>query len=136
MHTTNYLGYLSTELLRRAPGNVIRRFATVTEAKRVSDEPIQTFRTIESDPGKHGRKHLNRFYTVPPAVVKTVFQHGGLPLKFKEQTTSFLETCLLVREPALDVIACLKATDYSRPVNRYVLCEILCVFDLAFLIIL
>ncbi|XP_015111965.1 28S ribosomal protein S29, mitochondrial [Diachasma alloeum] len=112
---------LFVQLLRRIPCNVARRFATVTETKRVNDEPIQTFRTNESDPSNHGREHLNRFYTMPPSVVQTVFLHGGLPKSFHNQTTTFLETCLLVREPVLEVISCLKLTDYSRPVNRYVL---------------
>ncbi|XP_063995879.1 small ribosomal subunit protein mS29 [Diachasmimorpha longicaudata] len=112
---------LTVQLLRRIPGSIVRRFATVTETKRANEEPIQTFRTNECDPSNHGREHLNRFYPMPPSVIETIFPYGGFPKSFKSQTLSFLEACLLVREPALEVISCLKLTDYSRPVNRYVL---------------
>ncbi|XP_011300119.1 28S ribosomal protein S29, mitochondrial, partial [Fopius arisanus] len=110
-----------SELLRRIPRHFTRTFATATERKHVNDEPIQTFRTTESDPVNHSKDHVNRFYTVPPSVVQTIFHHGGLPKKFQNQTGSFVETCLLVREPALEIISCLNVTDYSKPINRYIL---------------
>lgn len=103
--------------------NNVRNQSTVTERIQVQpEEPIQTFRTIESDPAKHNRDHLNRFYTVPVNVKNRIFPFTGVPRRFNDHCKTFTETCILVREPAIELISYLQQTDYTRPVNRYVIC--------------
>lgn len=51
-----------------------------------------------------------------------MFQMGGLPKPFIEQTQMFAETALMVREPALEIINNLKSTDFQKPAVRYLLC--------------
>ncbi|XP_057324610.1 28S ribosomal protein S29, mitochondrial [Microplitis mediator] len=112
---------IPTRLLRRVSNNV-RNQSTVTERIQVQpEEPIQTFRTIESDPAKHNRDHLNRFYTVPVNVKNRIFPFTGVPRRFNDHCKTFAETCILVREPAIELISYLQQTDYTRPVNRYVI---------------
>lgn len=109
-------------ILRRITTGSFRNNSTVAEAARINDEPLQTFRTTENNPINHTDDHLNRFYTLSTAKTQQLFQHGGLPKKFQQQIDTFCEHSLLIREPALEIISCLKLTDYSRPVNKYVLC--------------
>ncbi|XP_069040775.1 small ribosomal subunit protein mS29 isoform X1 [Lepisosteus oculatus] len=78
------------------------------------------FRTSEADPGQHSERHAGQFYTLPPAEVKTLFPHG-LPPRFQEQIQTFNEACVMVREPALELIGYLKRADYSQLSLRYVL---------------
>lgn len=81
----------------------------------------EDFRTKESDPTNHNTSHLNRFYTISPQVKEQLFTYGGLPKLFVAQAKTFTETCLMVREPAVEIINYLKNTDFSKPVNRFVL---------------
>uniref|UniRef100_A0A4W6FSE5 Small ribosomal subunit protein mS29 n=1 Tax=Lates calcarifer TaxID=8187 RepID=A0A4W6FSE5_LATCA len=67
----------------------------------------------------HSEKHVGQFYTVPPAHVRIVFPYG-LPRRYIEQVKTFNEACLMVRQPALEVISYLKKTDFSKPALRYV----------------
>lgn len=71
---------------------------------------------------KHDHSHAYRYYTVPLEVKKQLFQYGGLPKYFDEQTKTFMETCIMVREPALEILHYLRTTDYTRPAVRYVIC--------------
>ncbi|KAF7992588.1 hypothetical protein HCN44_004932 [Aphidius gifuensis] len=113
---------MSTQnLLRRGGLGLLRRYTTIAEPAAVQDIQIDHFRTNETNPINHDKKHLNRFYKLPNQVRQKLFQHGGLPQNLLSQFDTFFENCILIREPALEIISYLKATDYSRPVNRYVL---------------
>lgn len=46
-----------------------------------------------------------------------------------KQTKTFTETTLMIRQPALDIIDCIKATDMSKPAIRYVLCILFIIFN-------
>ncbi|XP_041975293.1 28S ribosomal protein S29, mitochondrial [Aricia agestis] len=80
-----------------------------------------TFRTIESSPKQHNEKQIGLFYTLDKDVCKQLFGHGGLPKSFTKQTKTFTETALMVRQPALDIMDCIKASDFDKPAIRYVL---------------
>lgn len=81
---------------------------------------LNSFRTSENDPDQHSSGQLGQFYTIP-AKEKGIFQHGGIPKAFQIQSNTFNETCLMVREPALEVINYLKKVDYTKPAIRFVL---------------
>lgn len=81
-------------------------------------EPFSVFRTQENDPARHSEKHIGQYYTMPSAHIRTVFPHG-LPWRYQQQVKTFNEACVMVRQPALEVISCLKKTDTSKPAVRY-----------------
>lgn len=70
----------------------------------------------------HSASDQGKFYTVDPTFSRTVFAHGGLPKMIQKQAKTFAELCIMVRDPALEIINYIKHTDLSKPVNRYVLC--------------
>uniref|UniRef100_A0A7N4NKT5 Small ribosomal subunit protein mS29 n=1 Tax=Sarcophilus harrisii TaxID=9305 RepID=A0A7N4NKT5_SARHA len=77
-------------------------------------------RTQESDPAKHEEQHLSQHYNIPLEEVKTIFPHG-FPPRFGMQVKTFNEACLMVREPALELLHYLKNTNFANPAIRYVL---------------
>ncbi|XP_056142452.1 28S ribosomal protein S29, mitochondrial isoform X2 [Lampris incognitus] len=85
-----------------------------------SHETLPIFRTQESDPARHLEKHIGQYYTLPPEHIRTLFPHG-LPRRFQTQVKTFNEGCVMVRQPALEVISSLKKVDYSKPAPRFVL---------------
>ncbi|KAH9631623.1 hypothetical protein HF086_006615 [Spodoptera exigua] len=80
-----------------------------------------TFRTNEYSPTQHNEKQEGLFYTMKPELCKQLFSHGGFPKSFMQQTKTFTETAVMVRQPALDLISCIKASDLNHPAIRYVL---------------
>ncbi|XP_048476414.1 28S ribosomal protein S29, mitochondrial-like [Rhincodon typus] len=82
---------------------------------------VSVFRTGEMDPGLHNDQHEGLHYTISPSDLKTVFPHG-LTRRFQKQVKTFNEACVMVRRPALELLAYLKAANYSHPVIRYVVC--------------
>ncbi|XP_028031596.1 28S ribosomal protein S29, mitochondrial [Bombyx mandarina] len=80
-----------------------------------------TFRTSEIYPAQHNENQIGFFYTIKPDLCKQLFNHGGLPKSFMKQTKTFTETAIMVRQPALDVMDCIRASDMNKPVIRYVL---------------
>lgn len=100
----------------------IYSIARRTLSTNVEPEPkIQNFRTQESNPFNHSGNHIARFYQINPETQEHLFLYGGLPKSFKIQTKTFAESCLMVREPALNIITCLKAIDFTKPVVKFVL---------------
>ncbi|XP_031693471.1 28S ribosomal protein S29, mitochondrial-like isoform X1 [Oncorhynchus kisutch] len=83
-------------------------------------ETFSIFRTQENDPACQSEQHLGQYYTVPPSHFHTVFPHG-LPPRYQQQVKSFNEGCVMVRQPALELISHLKRADYSKPTLRYLL---------------
>ncbi|XP_063549041.1 small ribosomal subunit protein mS29 [Cydia strobilella] len=79
------------------------------------------FRTSEASPSQHNDNQIGMFYTLKPEVVKQLFGQGGFPKSFQKQTKTFTETSIMVRQPALDIMECIKATGFDKPVIRYVL---------------
>jgi small subunit ribosomal protein S29 len=92
--------------------------STATEAKF---EPKDNFRTSEDNPANHSLQNLGLYYTIPQAVKKTLFSHGGFPKSFEKQIKTFGEPCLMIREPAIEIINYIKNSDFTKPVNRFVL---------------
>lgn len=107
-------------LLRRslwAQRSSIRLFSSqATEAS----PKMEDFRTLESNPTKHTANHLGRYYTIDNSLQKSVFHKTTMPKKFYEDTKTFAEMCIMVREPAVEVISHLNNTDYTKPINRYI----------------
>ncbi|XP_060776507.1 28S ribosomal protein S29, mitochondrial [Neoarius graeffei] len=85
-----------------------------------SSHRFSIFRTPENDPACHTGHHAGQYYTLPPAHVRTVLPHG-LPSRFQMQIKTFNEACVMVRQPALELISYLKKADYSKPALRYLL---------------
>ncbi|XP_072404918.1 small ribosomal subunit protein mS29 isoform X2 [Chiloscyllium punctatum] len=81
--------------------------------------PGSVFRTGEMDPGLHNEQHEGLHYTISPSDLKTIFPHG-LTQRFQKQIKTFNEACIMVRRPALELLAYLKAANYSHPAIRYV----------------
>ncbi|KAG7237693.1 hypothetical protein INR49_032139 [Caranx melampygus] len=79
-------------------------------------EPLSVFRTQEIDPACHSENHIGQYYTVRPTHVRPLFSQG-LPWRYQQQMKTFNEACIMVRQPALEVISYLKKTDYSKPIK-------------------
>ncbi|KAM8794277.1 small ribosomal subunit protein mS29 [Eudromia elegans] len=89
---------------------------------QISAERLRAvFRTAESDPANHGEHHEGRHYNIALQEVKAVFPHG-LPSPFQQQIKTFNEACLMVRKPALELLAYLKNSSFANPAIRYVIC--------------
>ncbi|ETE58390.1 28S ribosomal protein S29, mitochondrial, partial [Ophiophagus hannah] len=69
---------------------------------------------------KHSEEHLGQYYTISPEEVKEALPHG-LPARFKLQMKTFNEACVMVRQPAVELISYLKHTNLSHPAVRYLL---------------
>lgn len=100
----------------------IKSYSTIAEAAAATTTVKSSdVRTRESDTSKHTTNTLAKFYQISPEDKKILFTHGGLPKTFEKQIKTFAETCLMVREPALEVIEYIKSSDLSKPTVRYVL---------------
>lgn len=84
---------------------------------------LSTFRTEVTDPRLHSEQQIGRFYTVPQDVFDGLFQLAGFTAKQRKMLTNVGENSIMVRKPALEIIDFLKRTDFSKPVNRFVICE-------------
>ncbi|XP_018567676.1 28S ribosomal protein S29, mitochondrial [Anoplophora glabripennis] len=98
-----------------------RVFLLSTAAQTKNEERLSSFRTTENDPVKHTTDHLSQFYKVDEKDKKSLFLYGGLPKSFQLQAKTFNETCLMIRQPAIDIINCIKSIDFSKPAVRFVL---------------
>lgn len=92
-------------------------FSTVAEPKVQHEE----FRTSENNPVNHTKEHLAKFYEINSEVKMKLFKHGGFPKSYEKQIKSFSESCLMVRNPAIEVMNYIKNTDFSKPIVRYVM---------------
>lgn len=108
-------------MLRRATAlnkmHLIASYTTMVEQKVNTD----SFRTGEQSPNDHQKNNAGLFYTISPDVKKIVFSNGGLPKTFEKQVKTFGETCLMVREPALEIMDFIKNSDLTKATNRYVI---------------
>ncbi|XP_072572780.1 small ribosomal subunit protein mS29 [Paramormyrops kingsleyae] len=78
------------------------------------------FRTPEQNPANHSQQDVGQYYTLPPDQLRSAFPHG-LPRRFQQQMKTFNESCVMVRQPALEVMSHLKRADYRQPALRYLL---------------
>ena len=126
--------------------NIIRH-STVPSLNSLEDT---YYRTSENNPSNHGVNHIGRIYTVDPEIPKLFgkeLNHRDTynannyfgPRKWfdrwvgnvfdideHEQSTHcrcnvMRETGIMVREPAVQIINCVKAMDLERPAVRFVL---------------
>lgn len=108
-------------MLLRKPNLLLRAsyglFSTVAEPKLKLEE----FRTLENDPKNHTQDHIGKFYEINSEIKNKLFRYGGLPKSFDKQVKTFNETCLMIRNPALEIINYIKNTDFSKPNIRYLL---------------
>nr|XP_027219166.1 28S ribosomal protein S29, mitochondrial-like [Penaeus vannamei] len=84
-------------------------------------EQITAPRTSISQPSLHTKDHLGLWYKIEPEVLKQLYSLGGIPRKYAVQCTTFNETCLMVREPAVTVIDLIKRSNLSLPPNKFML---------------
>lgn len=96
---------------------IFSSFSTLAEPKIKLDD----FRTQETSPANHTIDQVGKFYKISPELKKQLFSHGGFPKSFEKQVKTFGESCLMIREPALEVINFIKNADLNRPANRFVL---------------
>lgn len=82
---------------------------------------LQDFRTLESNPTKHTEAHIGRYYTIDDDTRKTLYPRSQISTRFVTDNKSFNEMSLMVRAPAVEIINYLNATDFTKPVNRFVL---------------
>lgn len=101
---------------RRLPQ--ISKLSTAAELTHKVDD---SFRTLEDNPLNHTKEQLSKFYRISKETKKKLFLHGGFPKSFEIHVKTFTENCLMVREPAVDLINCLKSIDYSKGTVRFVL---------------
>lgn len=113
----------------------MRNSSTAAPAIQIQEELPQPFRTKESNPANHTKEHLSRFYTIPQDDVKTIFVHGIQKI-YNTQIKTFNEMSILIREPAIELLTYLKQTDFTKPVNKYVICILLLNFYKVLLIII
>lgn len=101
-----------------------RPLALVPSPSFLSRGPnLSSFRTEVSDPRLHGQSHVARYYTPPTEVSDALFKFAGFTAKQREMMSVLDDRSIMVREPALEIIRLLKRTDFSRPVNRFVICK-------------
>lgn len=103
----------SSQLFRCSYG----RFSTLAEPKAALEE----FRTNEQNPSNHTTDHIGKFYSIDVDMKNKLFRFGGLPKTYEKQAKTFNELSLMVRSPAVEIINYIKNTDFSKPINRFVL---------------
>lgn len=85
-----------------------------------SADVLESFRTNELSPTNQTTIQLSKFYRQNVNLRKQLFSHGGLPKTYEKQLKTFGESCLMVRQPALELINYIKNSDLSKPTIRYV----------------
>ncbi|KAH8269637.1 hypothetical protein KR018_011372 [Drosophila ironensis] len=113
---------LAAQLQRHVLPMAMSTNAAAAAAPATEPSPaISEFRTAVSNPGEHSAVQVAKFYTIPADQKKQIFAGGGLPKQFEQQVKTFTEACLMVRNPALELLGYIKNADLSKPVVRYVL---------------
>ncbi|KZC07495.1 PREDICTED: 28S ribosomal protein S29, mitochondrial [Dufourea novaeangliae] len=106
-------------LLRRICLTSGRRTYTTATATKLQNTEIEPFRTFETYPPNHTESHLGRIYTVPFEDHQVL--QNNIPNEWKQQIKIFAEFGILIRKPAVEIISYLEQTDYTRPINKYVI---------------
>ncbi|XP_059479152.1 small ribosomal subunit protein mS29 [Neocloeon triangulifer] len=85
-----------------------------------SSKPLPFFRT-RSSPTEQSSSNGGQYYTVDPAVKKQLYLYGGIPKEYDGLCKTFKETCIMVREPALEIMHYLKSSNFDNAAIRYCL---------------
>lgn len=120
-----------TKLLSRL-SEVQARVQTLSAAASEHVDQLPDYRTEEHDPRRHTNSHRGRLYTVPQDVIQrfgkeinTQENRNAInyfaPKDFTDRCELFRETCLLVRDPALEILQNIENSDLNSPAIRYVL---------------
>lgn len=96
-----------------------RRALITAAVKEVPETNNALFRLPESFPPEHDESCLNRIFTIPSDVTALIKEH--LPGELRKQAKIFRELGILVRKPAVELISYLEQTDFTKPLNKYVL---------------
>lgn len=113
-------------LLRRStfaickPSLSLSSYSTAPAADLSASQQLETFRTNETKPTNHHTNIIGKFYRHHPDLKRQLFSHGGIPKLYEKQLKTFGESCLMVREPALEIMHYIKNTDFTKPAVRYV----------------
>lgn len=99
-------------------------YSCMSTSVQPNEQMYQYFRTNESDPSKQSYEHEGQFYTLKPDIATKLFLLGGFDKEQQLALKTFRETAIMIRKPALEIMGYLKKTDFSKPVNRYILCKI------------
>ncbi|KAH8376225.1 hypothetical protein KR200_006297 [Drosophila serrata] len=99
----------------------VQQMSTSAAVAPAEGATINEFRTAVANPGEHSALQLAKFYTIPAEQKKQIFTGGGLPKQYELQIKTFTEACLMVRNPALEMLEYIKNADLTKPVVRYVL---------------
>jgi len=106
--------------LRRAAFHVQSRVVPCFSTAVNPVNKVENFRS-ENGPSDQKQHEIGRFYRIDPNLRKKLFGIGGLTKLFEKQVKTFGEACLMIRNPALEIIDYIKSSDLSRPSNRYVI---------------
>ncbi|XP_026671453.1 28S ribosomal protein S29, mitochondrial isoform X2 [Ceratina calcarata] len=96
-----------------------RRTLITAAAKEIQDTNNSSLRLPESFPPEHDESCLNRIFTIPSDI--TALLKDNLPIEFRKQESIFRELGILVRKPAVELISYLEQTDFTKPINKYIL---------------
>lgn len=96
----------------------LQRFSIATAE---SVHLLPSCRTRVENPVNHSMSDVGLFYTMSPEVRSQLFHVKGLKRRMRLQADTFNELALMVREPAVEIMECMKAANYLHPVVRYVL---------------
>lgn len=97
-----------------------RRTIITAATKDVPDTSIPWFRISESNPAEHDENCLTRIYTIPSDI--TALLMSNMTLELRKQTEVFRELGILVRRPSVEIISYLEQTDFTKSINKYILC--------------
>jgi len=110
--------------VRRAlslPKSTVRLSSSASAPATTVQTTADTFRTNETNPVNFNRTQVGKYFTIDQSYCKRVFNLGGFPKKYANLLRTFGEACVMVREPALEIIDYIKHTDFNKPAVRYVL---------------
>lgn len=106
--------------LRRTAFHIQSRLVPCFSTTAETVHKSENFRS-ENRPTDHKSQEIGRYYRISPQTKKQLFALGGFPKTYEKQIKTFGETCVMIRNPALEIINYIKSSDLSRPTVRYVL---------------
>nr|CAB3236230.1 28S ribosomal protein S29, mitochondrial-like [Phallusia mammillata] len=108
-----------------------RKYSNTLDLKPLStSEPgnfstLEHFLTDESNPARHTIDDVGLMYTIPKEdyskMVSSQFNTVAFTQQFDKQVQSLNEASMVIRQPGFEIVNYLQNTDYTAPVNRYVI---------------
>lgn len=112
-------------MLNRLTCQIVQRRLPQISKLSTATEPLQReddlFRTQENNPLNHTKEQLSKFYKITKEDKRKLFSHGGFPKSFEVHVKTFAENCIMIRQPAIDIINCMKNINYSEGIVKFVL---------------